>query len=287
MNYTSLQDFKARAPHTLDKGPVCIILCEDNEEIASTLAHQKSLGFPHIVLVMPKGVEAPKILPEGCHTLLIGPRKADFTTSTINALIESVPPGTWVSYLYNAEYLFFPFCGTRVISEAIGFCTEERRNAMLTFVIDLYAADLETAPNGIDRKTAYLDTDGYYALARRRDDHLMHRQLNFYGGLRWRFQEHVAEDRRRIDRVGLFKTSPGLIFRDDHTLSDEELNTFEGPWHHCLTGAVCSFKAAKALKSNPGSRRQIETFLWCNSEQFDWSDQQLMDLGFMEPGQWF
>jgi hypothetical protein len=44
---------------------------------------------------------------------------------------------------------------------------------------------------------------------------------------------------------------------------------------------------AKALKRNPGSTYDIPTFRWDNSVPFEWSSRQLMDLGLMEPGQWF
>ena len=44
---------------------------------------------------------------------------------------------------------------------------------------------------------------------------------------------------------------------------------------------------AKALARNPGSRDEIGGFTWRNSHEFHWSAQQLMDLGLMEPGQWF
>ena len=48
-----------------------------------------------------------------------------------------------------------------------------------------------------------------------------------------------------------------------------------------------SFRVAKALKYNPGSSFDVQTFAWHNSVRFDWSSQQLMDLGLIEPGQWF
>ncbi len=48
-----------------------------------------------------------------------------------------------------------------------------------------------------------------------------------------------------------------------------------------------SFRTAKALRTNPGSRDAIATFHWHNSVRFGWNSQQLMDLGLMEPGQWF
>ncbi|KKL51071.1 hypothetical protein LCGC14_2299130, partial [marine sediment metagenome] len=113
------------------------------------------------------------------------------------------------------------------------------------------------------------------------------RQLDFYGGLRWRFEEHVPKARRRIDRIALFRARKGLRLRDDHTFNDEEYNTYSCPWHHNVTSAICSFRAAKALSTNAGSRHAISSFHWVNSTRFDWTSQQLLDLGLMEPGQWF
>ena len=65
------------------------------------------------------------------------------------------------------------------------------------------------------------------------------------------------------------------------------MNTYACPWHNNITAAVCSFRTAKALRSNPGSRFDIQNFRWHNSMPFEWQSQQLMDLGLMEPGQWF
>ena len=181
----------------------------------------------------------------------------------------------------------------------LAFHAEERRDAMLCYVVDLYAPDLAAHPSGVDRATAHLDRIGYYALARMgagagSRDGSRHatqggpreRQLDFFGGLRWRFEEHAAPHRRRIDRIGLFRTRPGLRLRPDGTFTDEEYNTYAGPWHNNLTSAICSFRAAKALRSNPISRDAIDTFLWPGSAPFAWHSQQLMDLGLMEPGQW-
>ena len=92
---------------------------------------------------------------------------------------------------------------------------------------------------------------------------------------------------RRIDRVALFQSLRGLKFQPDFTFNRPEFNTISCPWHHNLTASVCSFRAAKALRHNPGSRHAISSFRWPGSEQFKWHSQQLMDLGFMEPGQWF
>jgi len=67
--------------------------------------------------------------------------------------------------------------------------------------------------------SAHLDRAGYYALARMPDGKIKDRQLDFYGGLRWRFEEHVPWTRRKIDRVGLFKAKKGLELLEDHIKS--------------------------------------------------------------------
>ena len=208
--------------------------------------------------------------------------------AAINRIAQAAT-GSWIFYCYNAEYLFFPFCETRTVGEMLAFHTEERRDAMLTYVVDLYADDLSEHPDAVSLDHAHLDRTGYYALARNdpKTDHPKERQLDFFGGLRWRFEEHVPEARRKIDRIGLFRAKPGVDLREDHTLSDEEYNTYACPWHHNLTAAICSFRTAKALKSNPGSKHSIETFKWHNSAPFEWHSRQLLDLGLMEPGQWF
>ena len=176
------------------------------------------------------------------------------------------------------------------MGELLAFHTEERRDAMLTYVVDLYADDLGAAPNAVSLDNAFLDRSGYYALARpdgTPDNHPKERQLDFFGGLRWRFEEHVPAARRKIDRISLFRAKPGLRMRDDHTFTDEEYNTYACPWHHNITASICSFRTAKALKSNPGSRDSIASFKWHNSAPFEWHSRQLLDLGLMEPGQWF
>ena len=111
--------------------------------------------------------------------------------------------------------------------------------------------------------------------------------MDIFGGLRWRFEEHVPWTRRRIDRVAMFRAYRGLTLGEDHLFNDPEYNTVSCPWHHNITAAVCSFRTAKALMTNPGSQFAIPHFWWKNSEKFDWSSTQLMEHGLMEPGQWF
>ena len=175
------------------------------------------------------------------------------------------------------------------MGELLTFHTEERREAMLSYVVDLYAPDLGAAPDAVDLDKAMFDRTGYYALGRRTPDgsSFEERQLDFHGGLRWRFEEHVPIDRRRLDRIALFRAQSGLRVTADHRFNEPEYNTYSCPWHHNLTCAIASFRVAKALVRNPVSRDRIDSFLWRNSTRFDWNGQQLMDLGLMEPGQWF
>ncbi|MBY4894773.1 hypothetical protein KUL25_18605 [Rhodobacteraceae bacterium N5(2021)] len=292
MNFDSLSSFKAAPDASFAKGPFAILIAEDRVELASSLDHLHSLAFKAIFILAPDEVAVPDA-PKGAkclqHIIRHPSRQLGATQAVVNALIEKVP-GQWIHYCYNGEYLFYPFCEDRTIGELVTWVMEERRESVLTYVVDLYAGDLSAHPNAVDLDGALLDSSGYYAETRRGGpelDEVMERQLNFYGGLRWRFEEHVAKPKRKIDRVGLFRAAPGLTLREDHTLSDEELNTYACPWHHSLSASICSFRVAKALRTNPGSRHDIPDFRWHKSTQFHWSSMQLMELGLMEPGQWF
>ncbi|QDC11503.1 hypothetical protein FHY55_04340 [Oceanicola sp. D3] len=290
MKYSSLNTFLDQGKSALKKGPIAVICVEDLQEVATTIRHHRMAGFHEIVLLAPDALDLPEALESQVHRVRYD-MHADFAlVDAINPIIAATAPGQWLYYCYNAEYLFFPFCENRTVGEMLAFHVEERRDAMLTYVVDLYADDLERFPDAVSIENAHLDKSGYYALARpdpANHNYPKERQLDFFGGLRWRFEEHVDKDRRRIDRISLFRAKPGLKLLPTHRFSDEEYNTYACPWHHNLTATVCSFRTAKALKRNPGSRYDIDTFKWHNSTKFEWHSQQLLDLGLMEPGQWF
>lgn len=286
----SLTEFLAGAPDALKTGPIAITLCEDRTIIPETLQHQLSRGFRHVLALSPEPLTLPdKITRGGRITNLIHDcRQPDAHVEAVNAVIDAVPEGTWLHYGFNAEFLFYPFCETRSVGELTTFHAEERRDAMLAYVIDLYAPDLSAHPDAVSLESAMFDRSGYYALGRwAPEGGYEERQLDFHGGLRWRFEEHVPHDRRRIDRIALFRARKGLRVTADHRFNEPEYNTHSCPWHHNLTCSMASFRVAKALMRNPDSRAKIDSFAWRNSVRFDWSAQQLMDLGLMEPGQWF
>lgn len=289
MQYTSVSHFLRAGRSHLTKGPVALIFVEDDAEIDTTLRHHLDLGFNAVIAFLPKAFAIAPDLAGRCPRVHMDSARGQPMLDAVTA-VAGAAPGLWIYYGFNAEYLFYPFCETRTINEMLAFHSEERRDAMLTYAVDLYAPDLETAPNAVSLEDAQMDRTGYYALARPDPDNHNHpkeRQLDFFGGLRWRFEEHIPQTRRKIDRISIFRAKAGLHLRADFTFDDEEYNTYACPWHNNLTAAVCSFRTAKALKANPGSTHEIHDFKWHNSVPFEWHSRQLLDLGLMEPGQWF
>lgn len=289
MRYNDIDHFLKKGRDALRKGPVAMIFVEDLVEVDTTIRHHQFTGFREILVFAPDEVDLPDELEKNIRRIPYDTGAEGATEKAVNRIIDAAP-GIWLYYCYNAEYLFFPFCEDRNVGEMLAFHTDERRDAMLCYVVDLYAGDMNTYPDAVSLDDAHLDRSGYYALSRNdadNHDHPKERQLDFFGGLRWRFEEHIPKSRRRIDRIALFRAKPGLRLRGDHTFNDEEYNTYACPWHHNLTASIASFRTAKALKSNAGSTFDIQSFHWHNSTQFEWHSQQLMELGLMEPGQWF
>lgn len=302
--FRDLKSFIAAGGLKKAKGPIAVVLIEDDAAVATTLSHHLKLGFRQIIALSSTPLPA-SALPAAAHpaagaaeaapqpdarilNLQFNARHHLAHVDAVNMVIEAVPEGTWLYYCYNAEFLFFPFSESRSVGEMLTFHAEERRRAMLTYVVDLYAPDLARFPDAVSLSEARFDKTGYYALGRRdREGGFHERQLDFFGGLRWRYEEHLPADRRRIDRIALFRSAKGLKLLADHRFDVEEYNTYACPWHNNLTATITSFRVAKALAQNPGSRAQIRDFNWKNSTPFRWNAQQLMDLGLMEPGQWF
>lgn len=288
----SLNDFLGDARATLGRknDPLAVLLIEDNSEIASSIAHMSDLGFETLVLVGAEvllaevsGAEEGPVTHCVAHNM-----HAPGALSDVMSGIIAACPDRWIHYCYNGEYLMFPFCETRTIREFAQFCEEERRPHAISYVIDLYAQDLSVAPDGVNKDQAHMDRLGYFALNRTGPNgEDLDRQMDVFGGLKRRFEQYVPRPRRRIERCAIFKSAPNLRLADDHMFNLAEYNTLTCPWHNSITTALMSFRAAKALRSNPGSQWEINSFMWHHSLQFDWSSEQLMDLGFIEPGQWF
>ena len=267
------------------KSPIAVILAEDEVELDSTVRHHAAQGFGTILVVGAVGQTAFQDL-DNTHTFFDELNQLEDSLDILNQVIAQAQD-KWIYYCFNAEYLFFPYCEDRTIKDVLTFMQEERRTAVYTYAIDLYPENLSDHRSGVDVGSAHLDMSGYYGMDRFEGPDMVERQPEIFGGLRWRFEEHIPWEKRRIDRISMFKATKGLTIGADLRLSDPEMNTISCEWHHNLTMSVMSFRVAKMLMHNPGSAEAIHNFSWGGSGKFTWSSQELMELGFIEPGQWF
>ncbi|WP_432255636.1 glycosyltransferase family 2 protein [Limimaricola sp. AA108-03] len=290
MEHDGIERFAAalrKARHGFS-GPVALVLIEDGIEVESTLRHHLDLGFSQVVAIAPDDLPRPDLSDPRLAWVRGETRRDGACADLVNAVIAAAAPGQWLFYCYNAEYLFFPFSEHRGVANLCAFVAEERRDSVPCVTLDLFAADLEAHPTGVTCAAAHLDRIGYYARDRYdAQGRLMERQPEIHGGLRWRLEEHVPADRRQILRIALFRTAPGLRLGADHRFNQAEYNTLQCPWHRSPTAATASFRTAKALRRNPATREAINGFDWPGATPFAWRSQQLLDLGLIEPGQWF
>lgn len=267
-------------------GAVAITVVEDNYCLEETFFHNAKLGFNNFVFI---SKERPELTlssdaPISIQWVPTSSLSRDQMRNVLNDLIAQLS-GRWVYHSYNSEFLYFPYCETRTIDDLARFMEEERRKHVFCYTIDLYnsASDLLN----FEPEDAFFDGSGYYAMNRFEKGQVLDRQIDVFGGLKWRYSEHVPWDRQRIDRIAFFKAEKGLSFGADFRLNEPELNTHSCPWHHNVTGALASYRTAKSLRRNPGSAAAIGGFKWERSTPFDWSSKQLLDLGLIEAGQWF
>lgn len=263
----------------LSPGPVAIIRDEDGVGLQAAIDHATTLGFGNVIVI----ANAPSATTN-CIQLTV-PANVE-THELLNQMLDSLA-GRWVYFGYNAEFLYFPFCEGRQISDAAQFIDEERRDAVYCVTVDLYPSELDRSALSLPRENAHFDIDGYFSRNRWDGPNQLDRQIEVFGGLKRRYSEHIDWNRQRIDRVGFFKAKTGLRMTETGHFNDEEMNTISCPWHHNMTFCVASFRVAKSLINNPGSAYGIDSFMWEGSASFDWTSQSLMERGLMEPGQWF
>lgn len=274
------------AVSSLRTGAVAILVVEDAFCLEESLFHNAKLGFSTVILVSKSRPEISLSFDTDISILwspITGTSREKILTK-LNELLNQLQ-GRWVYQSYNAEFLYFPFCEMRKIEDLARFMEEERRGHVYSYTVDLYNSqdDLST----FSRDDAHFDASGYYAMNRFEDGEVLDRQIEVFGGLKWRYSEHVPWDRQRIDRVPFFKVTQGLELDAQMRPNIAELNTHSCPWHHNVTCAIASYRTAKSLRRNPGSAAAIGSFMWAQSTRFEWTSAQLMDHGMIEPGQWF
>jgi hypothetical protein len=184
MRHSSLAAFLQTAHDVLAQGPFALLLAEDAVEIESTVLHHLQAGFRAVLLLADPDIALPAATEAQIHRIDHDTHSLGAVQAAVNRVIEAAP-GAWIYYGFNAEYLFHPFCEQRNIREMLAFHTEERRDAVLSYTIDLYADDLDRFPDAVSLTHAMLDRTGYYALGRTdpaNHGHPKERQLDFFAG---------------------------------------------------------------------------------------------------------
>ena len=64
MNFDNLDQFNKVAPGSFGKGPAAMLIAEDNIEVASSMAHLRSLGFRHIFVLAPPDLAVPPLVDD-------------------------------------------------------------------------------------------------------------------------------------------------------------------------------------------------------------------------------
>jgi len=185
IHYPDLSSFLNEAPSTLLKGPIALIFAEDEVELDATIRHHIAAGFRHtIVFAMPE-FDIAEDVAELITRVSYNMQNTGALETAVNGVMK-VTGDVWIYYCFNAEFLFHPFCEHRTVGEMIAFNVEERRDTILSYVVDLYTGDLWKNTNAVCIEDAHMDKTGYYALARKdRWNNDLDRQLDFFGGLRW------------------------------------------------------------------------------------------------------
>ena len=145
--------------------------------------HHIKLGFKQIIVLAKSLPDVDEDTLTQVTTVYVDTFADDCVAQTVNTLMPHVA-GARVYVGFNAEYVFFPFSISRSVAELLAFHNDERRGSMLTYVVDLYAGDLNADPTEVNVDDAYLDRAECYALARldQRRHQPLERQLNFTAG---------------------------------------------------------------------------------------------------------
>ncbi|MEM7176982.1 MAG: hypothetical protein AAF503_04695 [Pseudomonadota bacterium] len=261
----------------LPAGVLTVLFCEDEAHLGATLAHARAQAPAHILAIG----RAASLAGEAGVTAIAADLADRFARDrALNLLIDRFE-GRWLHWLNNGEFFFFPWSETRTLGDIAGFLQNERRRLLYAYTLDLYAPDLPDG--GADPRAGrmWFDRDAYCGFPKQ--DH----QLTVYGGLGWRFEELFAPHWLEIGRANLFRASRSARIGRDLIFDDPAYRTVSAPWHHSPTGAVMSLRRARHLISHPGFIALQDKLMWEGSVPFDWRSAQLLDLGMIEPGQWF
>ena len=91
MQYKDLESFLKDGAAALAKGPVAIILVEDDVEIATTLRHHQQAGFASLSVFMPDVFELPRDLQDVVHRVGYNMASEGAMELAVNSVIAAAP----------------------------------------------------------------------------------------------------------------------------------------------------------------------------------------------------
>ena len=267
-------------------GPIALVLADDVVGRDATLRHCLGAGFATVVCVgttdaLPTDLEGRIALAPG------DPVRPGALQDALNPLLDRAR-GAWVHVARAGEFLSWPFGTTRDVAALCTFAASERRAAIAGTTVDLYPGRIGADDWGAPGSASFLDRQPYTATRPEgADDGRRPRELALYGGLRLRHAD-VLQDAtgQRLDRPALVRAVRGLRMDPDGRFSAAEMHTRHGPWHNSVTATILSTRAARALDTRLPANDRRRRAQWAGSVRFTWAPDQLVDLGFMDPGQW-
>ncbi|MEM1297766.1 MAG: hypothetical protein AAGH68_00705 [Pseudomonadota bacterium] len=276
MRRASVAEF-ARSVPDLPGGVVAVVLSEQVLHATESARWLAARGAS-AVIDLGAGVDAAEV---DCPVVTIEERPAERgLADQMNLLIDALD-GRWVTWLWAGEFLFYPFCETRALADLTAFLTDERRQSLFAYALDLYAHDLPGAETCPTKADLWIDHEGYHAFPKG------NQQLKVYGGLGWRFHEMLPRGMEQIGRTVLFKATRGIHMGEDMTFEDEHYASVSCPWHNSPTGAVMSLRRTRRIMAHPNFGPLRAKLEWRGTAPFGWTSAELMEEGMLEPGQWF
>jgi hypothetical protein len=137
----NLSAFLKDGASLLKKGPVALIFAEDDVELDATTRHHLNASFLHTVAFAMSDFA----IADDVADRIVRVSYEMLTPTALEIALNSVMNATgdiWIYYCLNAEFRFYPFNEHRSEEEIIAFNIEERRNSVMTYVVDLYTGDL-------------------------------------------------------------------------------------------------------------------------------------------------
>lgn len=277
MDYTTPQDF-AEARPALPSRPVTVLLCESAENVQASAELAISRGAGSIIAI---GRGGACLTGLDCPLIRIAEDPVDLNPHLLLNAIFPALAGRWVLWLWNSEFFFYPYCENRTLSDLAEFLESERRRAIFTYALDLYSDHLPGAQDDLREAELAFDRLGYHAFPEQ------DQRLKLYGSLGWRFEEACPLWMQQIGRASFLKVVPGLAMTRDLQFEEDAYASVSCPWHRNPTAAMMTLRRTRRIFANPKFRDMRGQLYWRGAETFDWSSQQLLEHGMIEPGQWF